>query len=225
MRKGVPIPREVVMKRIGAYLRSALIFDKDGTLIDTETIWFETYVRLLTTQNYRHDWETHRLLMGASADVCIRTLCDKHAGLTLTQAQLFRKFAEVRAERGVNPMPGATSLIEACARPGMQIAMATSARRQETDEDLNLLGWKKFFSVVITAEDVLHHKPSPEVYLLAAQRLKREPVTCVAVEDGLNGALSAMAAGMQVIFVQDQRFMMKPPPGVAGVVSSLKELL
>lgn len=212
-------------KKVGSFFGVGCIFDKDGTLIDTERIWFEAYKRLLEPLQRRHDVETHRLMMGASADVCMSLLRQKHPDVAVTKEQLFRKFREIRDEWGVCPKPGATRLLEALARIGIPMAMATSARREEAMQDLDVMNWKRHFIAVVAAEDVRHHKPAPEVYLEAAARMHLDPKCCVAFEDGVNGAMSALTAGMRVVFVRDDRFGVTPPSGVHVVVNSLEGLV
>lgn len=163
--------------------------------------------------------------MGASADSCIDLLQKKHPGFSLTRERMFRRFREVRESRGPRPMPGAVKLIETLASIGLPLAMATSARREETKKDLEELGWKKYFRAVVTAEDVRHHKPAPEVYLEAARRIGMDPRACIAFEDSLNGTLSALDAGMQTIFVRDVRYVLTPPAKATHVVDSLEELI
>ena len=213
------------MKKMGSLFGVGVVFDKDGTLLDTERFLFEGTVRALAKFDKKHDYDTHRLMMGAPIEVCLQLLHQKHPSITITKEYLYRKIREVREECGVKPMPGATRLLEWLSGGGIPIALATSARREETMQDLETMNWKRHFSAIVTAEDVKFHKPAPDVYLLAAQRLNLDPCQCYAFEDGVNGATSAMAAGMQVIFVRDDRFGLTPPNSVKRIINSLEKLV
>jgi HAD superfamily hydrolase (TIGR01509 family) len=211
---------------------TVFVFDKDGTLIDTESLYFEAFNRLLTPYGCRHDFATHASMMGASADTCLRILGEKHpvfscedARLPQLRAELLEHVSVVRGERGTRPMPGAIALLEACRGAGVRLAMATSATRENTDRDLRELGWRDFFEAVVTADDVSRHKPAPDVYLEAAARMGIEPALCIAFEDGIRGTESADAAGMRVIFIRDERFAVDPPAVSHHIVHSLEELL
>lgn len=220
------------MKLLRPFPRTAYVFDKDGTLIDTETLYYEAFDRLLGACGVRHDIPTHVRMMGTPLDSCVRLLQDRHPAISRTDAmhahlrsEFLRLIAEVRRERGTHAMRGAHALLERCRADGIRLAMATSANRENTERDLRTLGWHEWFEAVVTGDDVARHKPSPDIYLETARRLCLEPRECIAFEDGVNGALSAHAAGMDVIFVRDERFGIVAPPVTSLVVSTLKELL
>ena len=85
----------------------------------------------------------------------------------------------------------------------MPLAVATSTRRERAQIKLVRSGIDGYFSHVVTSSDVLHAKPAPDLYLLAAQRLGMAPGECVALEDSEFGVRAASAAGIRVIQVPD----------------------
>jgi len=212
--------------------KSTFVFDKDGTLIDTESLYFEAFNRMLTVFGHAHDLPTHVQMMGASADTCLGILRERHAGfpqgddaLPTLRTELLQRVSDVRLERGTKAMPGASTLLACCREQGIRLAMATSATRENAERDLTGLGWSHYFEAVVTSDDVTRHKPAPDVFLEAAKRMGAKPSDCIAFEDGLRGVQSAHAAGMRVVFVRDERFGITAPPEASLIVASLSELL
>lgn len=210
----------------------AYIFDKDGTLVDTESIWFEAYTRLLAPYGITHSLEVHRRMMGLAAGACIRLLQevfpalppgDKGAAPLIEM--MWHHFRLVREETGVRLMPGVEDMLKTCEKQKIPLAIATSATRLDTETELGILGWSTRFTVVVTAEDIARHKPAPDIYVEAARRLGVAPEACVAFEDGINGVKSAHAAGMPVIFVRDERFQIDPPVEAVKTIASFTEIL
>lgn len=213
-------------------MAKACVFDKDGTLVDTESIWFEAYTRLLASYGITHTLEVHRRMMGLAASECIQVLQREHPvlpqgerGLTPLIEAMWHHFRLTREEIGVRLMPGVEEMLHACEARNIPMAIATSATRIDTETELSILGWAKRFQVVVTAEDVARHKPAPDIYLEAVRRLGLESTECMAFEDGINGVKSAHNAGMKVVFVRDERFAIDPPQESDLVIGSFMELL
>lgn len=206
----------------------AFIFDKDGTLLDTEAIWYEAYQRLLARYDAHHDLRTHRRMMGASPLTCLDILCETHASLSPDPPSLLAEreaiFRTVRDEQGVRPLPGVVTFLEACLTRSIPLGIATSASRATTEEELRSLGWESWFKTIITADDVTNHKPDPATYLEAAKRLGLAPGNCIAFEDGLKGYQSASRAGMRTVFLADPRFGITPPSDAFIAVTGFLDL-
>lgn len=215
----------------GSLYRAAFVFDKDGTLVDTESIYFKAFDRMLREHQCAHDLQTHGTMMGASAAHCMEILQARHvripqgseAHASLLES-LDRHLECVREESGLPIMSGSSSMLHLARDRGIPVAMATSARRVNAERDLKMLGWNKYFQAVVTSDDVTRHKPAPDVFLEAARRLGVEPSRCIAFEDGHRGVQSAKAAGMKVVFVRDVRFGLAPAPEADLTVASLDEL-
>jgi len=94
---------------------------------------------------------------------------------------------------------GILRVLEQLSEAGFACALATSAGRARTIESLNHLGVAKYFSVVVTGEEVRNAKPAPDIFLLAARRLGVEPMSCTVVEDSVAGVEAAIASGMKCI--------------------------
>ncbi len=210
---------------------AAYVFDNDGTLVDTETLWIETYNRLLAPYGVTHALAVQRSMMGLSPQACVEAMQRAYPALpqgfeameTLIQERR-RLFQAVRSERGITPLPGVEAFLRKAKQAGTRLAMATSATREDISAQLARLGWQGLFEVMVTADDITHHKPAPDAYLEAARQLGVEPGRCLAFEDAGNGLRSAHAAGMPVVFVRDARFGVEAPVAVEGTVGSFEEL-
>lgn len=210
----------------------AYVFDNDGTLVDTESVWFETYQRLLNSYGSTHDLATHRQMMGQSAKACVKILQHVHSTLPQGEEAIAslvterkRLFQLTRAEKGVKAMSGVEDFLRWSQQRGIRLAVATSASREDMDWQFRTLGWQDLFLVVVTGDDVVKLKPAPDIYLEAAKRLGVDPSSCLAFEDGINGLLSARAAGLKTVFVRDLRFQVQPPFEPELTVSCFDDLL
>ncbi|WP_240500869.1 HAD-IA family hydrolase, partial [Streptomyces neyagawaensis] len=178
----------------------AALFDMDGTLVDTERLWWEAVEEVAAGLG--------RALTGADQpDVLGRPV--EHtaawlAGITGAPlgelaAALHREFAE-RVRTGIVPRPGALELLRALAREGVPTALVTASPRTVADTVLDVLG-RHLFAASVTADDTEHTKPAPDPYLAACRALGVDPAACVAVEDTETGVASAEAAGCVVLAV------------------------
>lgn len=187
----------------------AVIFDLDGTLVDTERQMFEAG---------QHSFERHGAVL--SHDLFGQILGTDHetgqkvlasvlpwVDLDALEADWTHEIL-ARFAKGIAPRAGAVDLLNHLDTLGMAVAVATSSGRKGAASKLQASGLARFFDVVITADDVTHRKPAPDPYLLAAQRLGVDPSRCLAFEDSGPGTQSAHAAGCRVVLVPD---MTSPP--------------
>jgi sugar-phosphatase len=205
----------------GAQLTSlavqAVVLDMDGVLIDTEPVWraaesdvfaglgialSESDVLESTGQPIEElipIWRQRPPAGGSGltgASLAGASLTDAEvAGLVIDQV-----IAHVKAEG--QPMPGVTAALALFERYGLRLAIASSSPRRLIDAVCDRLGLGGI-DVRCSAMDEARGKPAPDVYLTAARRLGVAPVSCLAVEDSLNGLASARAAGMICVAVPD----------------------
>ena len=185
----------------------AVIFDLDGTLIDTERLYRMYWPKALA--HFGYDLSDERALM-------LRSLGRPFApeqfkkwygeDFDYPKVRTYRKeLIEAHiAEHGVDAKPGVRELAEKLAEMGITVAIATATDPERTERYLSLAGLQGIFRTIISATMVPHGKPAPDIYLYACQTLGLAPGECLAVEDAPNGVRSAYAAGCPVVMIPDQ---------------------
>jgi HAD superfamily hydrolase (TIGR01509 family) len=208
-------------------LIDAVIFDLDGLLIDSESVWDEARREYVAEHDGRWRDAATRAMMGMASTEWSRYLRDElgvdRPPETISE-EVAARVGELYRER-LPLLPGAR---EAVKRLGARwpLGLASSSNREVIDLVLELAGLDSAFDATVSSEEVGRGKPAPDVYLEAARRLSVEPEACAAIEDSRNGILSARAARMRVIAVPNSEF----PPGdealsaAARVLDSLAEL-
>ena len=201
----------------------AIIFDLDGTLVQSEKLKAEAYaiavqrLRRLKAPDSRAI-EAYRSIVGASREVASQFVIDQlrlepelrplmaqyeasEPWQVLTQMRT-TIYNEMVADPQVfleNQWPHTVGLLRLAKETGCRTGLATMSYRDEVDRVLRALDLERSLDLVLAREDVGKPKPDPEIYLLAARRLEVSPVECLVVEDSPNGVRAAVAAGMNVI--------------------------
>ncbi len=183
----------------------AVVFDLDGTLIDTESLCNLAGVEACANLGFPVSMAFFESLAGIDDRTRAR-LIEEHVGATVELAAFLTEWDRLCSERFARGIPvkaGAVELLEGLEAAGVPVALATSSRRGPAEEKLAATGLGRFFRTVVTFDDVAAPKPAPDPYLLAAERLGADPRRCLAFEDSETGARAAHAAGMTVVQVPD----------------------
>ncbi len=189
----------------------AVIFDMDGTLIDTEKYYRIFWPRALAAFGY-HMTDAQALAMRSlGRPFAIRQLKEWFGEDLDYQAvrEERKRLVEEQLDRdGIALKPGAKKLIQTLRERGIVTAVATATDMERTEKYLKKVGLYGAFDRLISATMVQEGKPAPDIYLYACEQLGQQPGDCLAVEDSPNGVLSAYRAGCKVVMIPDQT-----PPG------------
>lgn len=184
-----------------------VIFDLDGTLIDTEK-YFRIFWRKAAEQNGYEMSDEQALALRSLGRPFAPALMKEWFGEDFDYyavREVRRKLMKAHLDKvGLEVKPGAGEALKWLKENGYTVALATATPTERAAEQLKEVNLYPFFTRIISAVQVERGKPAPDVYLHAAKELGADPAECLAVEDSPNGVLSALAAGMKVVMVPDQ---------------------
>lgn len=208
---------------------SALIFDYDGLLADTEELAASVLVALLAERGVTTGFESMVSFMGSTGpvnDAAWERWLLEWLGPDEDQVAFEAVASEqIEARRHEVPLrPGVVELLDEADRHGWKVAIGTGQARARLDNHLTHLGLLGRFDVVVTAADVARGKPAPDIFLEVARRLGVVPSECVVLEDSLPGYEAALAAGMAVVICPCAVTRHATFPVEARVVESLHEV-
>jgi HAD superfamily hydrolase (TIGR01509 family) len=181
---------------------AAVLFDMDGTLIDSEPVWFETEVALLAELGYELGPEHWPHVLGQPNEVACKYLLGI-SNLPLAWEELSSRIEAAMVpilSQTVELLPGAKELLVELAAAGVPTALVSASPRSIVDACLGGIG-ADFFRHTVSGNDVARSKPDPEPYLLAARLLGVPPEECVVIEDSPIGTAAGVAAGCRVLSV------------------------
>jgi HAD superfamily hydrolase (TIGR01509 family) len=207
----------------------ALIFDYDGLLADTEGLVAQVLIDVLATRGVDATVESMAMFMGSTGpvnDALWTKWVQTNVGADADPDELDAVAWEIIEARrhDVALCEGVVELLDAADRAGWPTAIATGTARAKVERHLTNMGIFDRFAEVVTAAEVAHGKPAPDIYLEVARRLGRAPSDCVVFEDSLPGYEAAVAAGMAVFVVPCTVTRFSTFPTDARVVTSLREV-
>ncbi len=184
---------------------AAIIFDHDGTLVDTETPDIQACRMLYEELDVVFDAQQWAALVAGSMagyHTLLSELAQQH-GNSLTPDDLWKRLRELWriTYQKVELAPGVKQLLPALHRAGYPLAVASASDRAWIERWMSTFYLLPYFQAIASSDDVTHNKPAPDVYLFAAQQLGVSPQDCLVFEDSLTGVKSAKAAGMTVVAV------------------------
>jgi beta-phosphoglucomutase len=182
----------------------AVLWDLDGTLVDSEEFHWQSWQHALEQDAVRVTREQFKATFGQRNDRILRgwlgaeSSDERITRIADAKEAEYRRLAEVH---GLIPLPGAAAWLVRLQEDGWKQAIASSAPRQNVEVMLRALHLERYFNAIVASEDVTRGKPDPQVFLAAADRLSVLPAHCIVVEDAAAGIEGARRAGMRSIGV------------------------
>jgi beta-phosphoglucomutase len=206
---------------------TAVIFDLDGTLVQTESLKAQSYAQAAAdlrpgvaaedvvkaydqcigrprnevAQTLLDHFDLHDAAAARASSLGVATPLDAFLAIRM------RDYETILSDTALlkrQEYPYATALLRRVRADGYATALTTVSHAAQAFIVLDALGLRGEFDVIVTVDDVAHAKPDPDLYLVAARRLGRPPTVCLAIEDSLPGVRAAVAAGMQCVAVANE---------------------
>jgi HAD superfamily hydrolase (TIGR01509 family) len=183
---------------------TSVIFDLDGTLVDSEPNYFEAGRRTLAEQGVTDfTWADHEQYVGISTQETLALWKERYgltAPLDILLADTNRRYLEL-ARASTRVYPEMRKFVELLAADEVPMAVASGSSPEAIEAILAGTGLAAHLPTVVSTDEVAHGKPAPDVFLEAARRLGALPADCVVLEDAAPGAAAAHAAGMRCIAI------------------------
>jgi beta-phosphoglucomutase family hydrolase len=191
-------------------LLSAVIFDMDGLMLDTEPLALVAWRQALGELGYTLSDEVGLQMLGRTTEDT-RVILQQALAADLPFDRVFQRKRQVVgehiAQHGVSAKAGLAELLTWLEGRRVATAVASSARREDVNYKLAQAGLTHHFDTIVTGDQVQNGKPAPDIFLMAAQQLHVPPPACMVLEDSEAGIQAAHAAGMRPVMVPD----LKPP--------------
>ena len=185
-------------------LPSALIFDMDGVLVDSNPFHVQKWIEFLHERGIPYNAEDlPKQILGSRNDTALR----RFFGRDLAEGEIEKLSEDLEARfraafrPHAQPLLGLKTLMDECRAEGIPLAVASSAMTKNVDFVVDTLKLRSYFASIVTGDDVSRPKPDPEIYIQAAERLTLAPAKCVAFEDSFVGIESAKRASMKCVAI------------------------
>ncbi len=205
---------------------STIFWDSDGTLVDTEPLYFKVIQEVLKEVGIdltREWWVDEQLKKGTSAFDLARSLGRSEESIQALRRKQDKLYLEL-LKAGVRVMEGAIQTLEQL-HGKVPMGLVTTSRKINFDQIMASTALAKYFDFFITREDVVHEKPDPEPYLKAWERSGLAKEKCLVIEDTERGVTSAKAAGLTCFAIPNELSKDNDFSKADRVLNKLEEIL
>lgn len=202
--KPYPLSHSTELSRLFTGQPLAVIFDMDGVMVDSEPYHYRADGEIFAILGLDLGRQERDQFLGISASDMYAYLINRYK-LIQTPEELLNLDISLRKQHllpprtFLEPLPGLIPLLERLKALQIPLAVASSSVQELVLPILASTGTEHFFDQIITGDQVCRAKPNPEIFLLAAQKLKIQPEKCVVIEDSANGIRAARLAGMRCV--------------------------
>jgi pseudouridine-5'-monophosphatase len=207
-----------------------VLFDMDGLLLDTESVYTKVSQQILSRFGKTFDWSLKTQMMGKKERDAAKVLVETtQIPMTIEEYLSERNRGHLELFPLCKPLPGVLKLVSHLKKHGIPMAIATSSHKSAYDlKTKNNQDLISLFEHVLVGDDprVTHGKPHPIIFLEAAKMIDGlDPSTCLVFEDSESGVLAGLNAGMQVVWVPDRQMELDPAikEKCAKVIYSLQD--
>jgi len=203
----------------------AVVFDLDGVLWDGEPLYHEAFNVVLAPYGHTVTPEDYSSIIGHSVEAAWEWVLTRFK-ITESPGRFYHAYNEAVLKllaQPVEPLPGVRELIGELRRRGVPVGLASASLRQWVDATIHGLGLEDAFDTTVSASEVEHAKPAPDLYLKAARQLGVPASECLAVEDTGAGIASAKAAGMFAVQVRAASTALPPIPQADMVIEDYSQ--
>jgi beta-phosphoglucomutase family hydrolase len=200
----------------------AVIFDWDGVVVDSSAHHERSWEILAAQRGLPLPADHFKRGFGKKNNVIIPDLgwATDPAEVDVLAHEKEKIYRSLVREKGIEPLPGVRELLTSLRADGIPRAIGSSTERANLDCLLDMMDLRAFFDVIVSGEEVVHGKPDPSIFLLAAERLGFAPADCVVIEDALVGIEAARRAGMPVLAVATT----EPLSALSGATAAVPDL-
>lgn len=206
----------------------AVLFDMDGTVLDTEPLSKMAWSAILAENGYEFTDEMfykHTGLNPASTERLYKSYLGEDFPYYEMRAKVHAFREDYRSKHGIAVKKGFHELSDFLRKNDIKSVIATSTPRKEAERYLEIAGIRSRFDFIIGGDEITDGKPAPEIYLKAAELAGAEIDKCIAVEDSTNGILSALNAGIKCVYIHDFSDISKELEEKCIVCGDLSEII
>ncbi|HEK9954841.1 TPA: HAD family hydrolase [Streptococcus equi subsp. zooepidemicus] len=206
-------------------MKTSLIFDMDGVIVDSEYIFLSTKTQMLLDRGIDTNEAYQYQFMGTTFDDMWTTMkkeCQLEDSVEALIAEMNHRRQAMLKRDGVKAIAGAVQLIKYLHAKGYRLAVASSSPKADIIRNLTALGLLDCFEVLVSGEEVARSKPAPDIFLKAAEWLSVDPKTCLVIEDTKHGSQAAKAAQMTCIGFANPDYPLQDLSACDSIVQQLK---